>query len=191
MASFTRKTLSTAKPSAPTELLELYAQIDYSKTPFEILGLPHTESRSPKNIKAAYHALARRIHPDKCQPGQTDLHTRLFKRVQDAYEQAMQQQSILSKEPRTPTRNHPKTKSPGENEEPTSNPEHSQGAHSFRGYRTSPAFDTEHMAGATYNTGYGPSANRVPLQHAATSRSAYARPAANSAWSSEELCEDL
>jgi len=75
-------------PGAPIsdEMKSLYLQVDGSRTSLDILGLSASISWTVADFRIAYRALALRLHPDKCPPSQAELHTRLFAKVQNAYE---------------------------------------------------------------------------------------------------------
>ncbi|KAF7189286.1 hypothetical protein HII31_09439 [Pseudocercospora fuligena] len=72
---------------ADLTLQEVYTQVQQS-TPCAVFALK--PDYTPHDLKVAYRALALRLHPDKCgDDSLRDLHTALFKRVQDAYEQLL------------------------------------------------------------------------------------------------------
>jgi curved DNA-binding protein CbpA len=93
MASLDPEMVPTAN-----DLQQVRAQIENAITPFDILGLPTTGPRGPKDIKIAYRTLALQIHPDKCQPGQEELHTRLFAKLQNAYEKLAELQDQIDED---------------------------------------------------------------------------------------------
>lgn len=68
------------------EMKALYLQVDASRTSLGTLGLSAATAWTVADFRIAYRALALRLHPDKCPPSQAELHTRLFAKVQNAYE---------------------------------------------------------------------------------------------------------
>lgn len=206
VAASPRMTTSAAKSAATADLMNLYAQIEIATTPSDVLGLPYTNSRHPKDITTAYHTIARRIHPDKCQTGQKELHTRLFQKVQNAYEHLINSQNQFGGESKSPAESHSTTNPQNENKGPTYsaepfpraafNTEHFPSAAYTNGNgspegsyvpRPSSFFSTS-APGSTSSTGRFPGVNRAPSSRAPTPQRAYPR---SSCWLDEELLEDL
>ncbi|GLJ27137.1 hypothetical protein SUGI_0532060 [Cryptomeria japonica] len=51
---------------------------------YEVLSVPHNVSA--RDVKSAYRRMALRYHPDVCPPAEKEKCTRLFLKVQEAYE---------------------------------------------------------------------------------------------------------
>lgn len=73
------------------DLEKLHFQVDGARTSLEVLGLSASTSWAVADFRIAYRALALRLHPDKCPPSQAELYTRLFAKVQNAYEDLCKQ----------------------------------------------------------------------------------------------------
>ncbi|MGB9179012.1 MAG: DnaJ domain-containing protein [Pyrinomonadaceae bacterium] len=72
----------------PRELEELFARMDVASSYYEVLGI--VQRAELRDIKRAYHQLARRFHPDRFHQEQDrELHARIesaFARIAQAYE---------------------------------------------------------------------------------------------------------
>lgn len=71
-------------------IYHVYLQVDFSTSPYEILGLHQNNSPDASEIKAAYKSLALRLHPDKA-PSDSLLatHHRLFLKLRQAHDQLL------------------------------------------------------------------------------------------------------
>lgn len=84
-------------------LLRIYSQVDGHADALSILGLYHHENPVATDVSAAFRELVLYLHPDKCtNPKQIELHTRLFRKVEQARKQLIvfgyaktQQHSVL------------------------------------------------------------------------------------------------
>lgn len=112
-------------------LEEIYAQVQQS-TPRAIFALK--PDYTPHDLKVAYRALALRLHPDKCSDDDLrELHTALFKRVQDAYEQLLAK-GLGSSDPTSP-----ESSTHEEDQGEASSETHSEEDDQFSSFETKPA----------------------------------------------------
>lgn len=119
MASPTSESKDAAVIISKMEIKKLYLQVDGSGTSLGILGLSRSGHWTLEDYKIVYRSLALRLHPDKCSSDQTDLHTRLFKIVQNAYED-------LCEKGERPQKSQPQESQPYESQPHESQPHESQ-----------------------------------------------------------------
>lgn len=69
-------------------LYSIYTRIEEAATPVATLGLADNRAPSASDVRSSYRQLALRLHPDEFpSPNLLALHTELFLKVQQAYEQ--------------------------------------------------------------------------------------------------------
>lgn len=75
-----------------TPLSSLYIQIEYGNTPATLLGVGFKATEA--EIRDAYRTFALKVHPDKASPKLCKLHTKLFQKVQAAYDALIEQRAF-------------------------------------------------------------------------------------------------